>query len=119
MAKVAARRIELCMDHGAALCLGVAVAFAAFATFGPIVLLAGIPTYWLALRGLRQVGGSTLPARPIDPVQVRAPEPPQAPERVVRPFKPVIVPADPSRLPPPDASQALHNALNDLRRSLR
>ncbi|MEO7635919.1 MAG: hypothetical protein ABIS38_09785 [Sphingomicrobium sp.] len=125
MDTAAARLIEKLVDHGACAALTGAAAFAGFAAFGQPAapLLAGALAYplcWLALSRIAPaVGAAPLGELMLDqPLIVPAGE-----SRVVRLFDPTKMPADrPSAAvlaPSPDASQALRDALSELRRSLR
>ena len=124
-----AQRIEATVDAGAAALLGGAALFAAFHLGLPMLLavgwglLAGVLCFWL-LRSV-DVGDARYPD-PQFAVAAFQPEPPVLllddmladvgeDSRVVRLFEPSAAP----RAAPPDASQALYEALAKLRRSLR
>ncbi len=132
----AARRTERLIDHGASACLGGASAFAAFAALaalteqpalGALAVAIGAAAYWLSWRVLRAIAPAAAGALLLDD-ELPAPE---SDSTVVRLFDPAAMPAshpfaaapgrlvnDPPLAAPPDASQALHDALNALRRSL-
>lgn len=136
---ITARQIETLVDTGASASLGGAMAFAAFAGLAPWLgqplaiagsALAAALAFWLSRHSLATV----------KPISVRSAPPAQSEElllvdrvpslrpsaQIVRLFDPASTnpawagPADaiPSAVMP-DASEALHDALNRLRRSLR
>ena len=134
-----ARQIETLADTGASICLGGAAAFAAFAGLAPLLgqspAIAGSAAaasfaYWLTRRALATVspnrGRSTPPAQDDELVLSDRVSGARTSAQVVHLFDPASTnpawagPADviPSTVSP-DASQALHDALNRLRRSLR
>ena len=134
-----ARQIENLADSGASACLGAAAAFAAFAGLAPWLgqspaiagsaAVAGL-AYWFGRRALATVNpnrGRSIPPEQDDELVLSDRVCGARPSaEVVRLFDPVSTnpawagPADaiPSAVSP-DASQALHDALNRLRRSLR
>lgn len=143
-----ARQIEALIELGASACLSGAVAFAVFAGLEPLLAqplliagsaVAGAIAFWLSRRALASVArGAIGPAATADelllvdvvPVDVVAEPAPGG--QVVRLFDPAAMPAaflstarnrhvamSPSPAASPDASQALHDALAQLRRSLR
>ena len=130
----AARTLEKLVDHGASACLGGAAGFAASAAFGTLAvpLFASVFAYALSWRLLARVKSAPV-ARPLDELVLDAPmRVPSADSRVVRLFDPAAMPvtrSSPSSRGDPindrpsvvsaDASQALRDALNELRRSLR
>ncbi len=134
MDTAAARFIENLVDHGAAACLGGSAAFAAHAAIGPIAapVTAGALAYvlgWGMLIRIRPAIGARPQPAPMPHSDVAAPA---SDARVVRLFDPAAMPnprpapaaigwqrSDSPLAAPPDASQALRDALSELRQSLR
>lgn len=139
---VAAERLtERLVDHAASACFGGAVAFAAYAAMAPIVALpalaaltaaAGALAYAMACHLLGRIERAAS-AAPLDELLLdEALVAPDGNSTLVRLFDPAAMPTsrqiaaltgrmaiDPSLAAPPDASQALRDALGELRRSLR
>ena len=134
-----APQIETLVDTGASTCLGGAAAFAAFAGLAPWLgqspaiagsaAVAGL-AYWFGRRALSTVNPNQRRSSPSEQDDELG-----LPDRVseARPSAEVVQLFDPASTNPawagpadvfpsavsPDASQALHDALNRLRRSLR
>ena len=144
---LAPRRLEKLADTGASACLGGASAFAANAVLDPVLgqplaaacaaATAGL-AYWLSrslLGAIAKPVRASVVAAPLAELwldEVLVPEPPAPADdsRVVRLFDPSAMPRESiangsrganamSTGATPDASEALRDALNQLRRSLR
>lgn len=125
MDPAAARLLEKLVDHGACAALGGAAAFAAFAAFGlpAAPLIVGALAYVLCWSMLVRIEPAVVAAPLGELVLEHAIGVPADNTRVVRLFDLARMPSDrPSAVafaPSADASQALRDALTELRRSLR